>query len=324
MAETLAGAEPCVYLSEVSRKDKPWEEKKATNEQLQSIFESSQHEAKIARLQQCSVWLGFGWAALGDSGELALKLKTANFCRVRGCPICDWRIAMKWRARAFEALPKVQQAYPDAAWLFLTLTVKNCPVEQTRATLQDMAQGWKNLMKLKDFPAIGYIRSTEITKGADSGVHPHFHILMMVKPSYFKKGYLSQANWTEKWQSCCRLNYTPIVHVKRVKTLKLESESDSESSLENLLGAILETCKYSVKGSDLVGDSSEAEKEWTIELLSQIHKLRLVTVGGVIKQFMKDDEPDDLIGTDNTELIDDINVNFRWKTEQKKYQKTDR
>ena len=48
--------------------------------------------------------------------------------------------------------------------------------------------------------------------------HPHFHALLLVKPSYFKgQGYIKQGDWTEMWRKALRADYLPSVNVKAVK-----------------------------------------------------------------------------------------------------------
>jgi plasmid rolling circle replication initiator protein Rep len=93
----------------------------------------------------------------------------------------------------------------------------------------------------------------------------------MVKPSYFKKTYLSQATWTDLWMKSLRVDYTPIVDVRVVKP-----RPGHEGELgAGLSAALLETLKYGVKESDLVSD-----RDWLVELTKQLHKTRAVAIGG--------------------------------------------
>ncbi|MCI3092833.1 protein rep, partial [Escherichia coli] len=68
--------------------------------------------------------------------------------------------------RLWEALPKLLVERPAARWLFMTLTVKNPPVENTRETLIRMNAAWKRLSDRKEFRSVlGWLRTTEITYG---------------------------------------------------------------------------------------------------------------------------------------------------------------
>ena len=39
--------------------------------------------------------------------------------------------------------------------------------------------------------------------------HPHYHALLLVKPSYFTKNYIKQSEWVEMWQKALRADYAP-------------------------------------------------------------------------------------------------------------------
>ncbi len=173
-----------------------------------------------------------------------------------------------------------------------------------------MNKGFKRLSELKAFPAEGYIKTTEVTRGKNpvGSAHPHFHILMMVKPSYFTHGYLSQAKWVEMWQKSLRIDYKPILNVQALKP------DDS------LIGLLAEVIKYSVKESDLTTD-----KEWFLELTRQLHRTKAIAVGGILRNYMREleQEPDDLIGQDNEGEVDEGHLIFGWKQRQKKYKMVD-
>ena len=70
--------------------------------------------------------------------------------------------------------------------------------------------------------------------------HPHFHALLLVKPSYFKgQGYIKQGDWVEMWSKALRADYLPSVNVKAVKATL--DEKDVSNSIKHY-----ETLKYSV------------------------------------------------------------------------------
>lgn len=222
-----------------------------------------------------------------------------------------------WRARFFKALPKLVNDYPTARFVFLTLTVRNCPLDELRETLSWMNKSWERLTKRKQWPALGFVRATEVTRNVKDGTaHPHFHCLLMVPSSYFVgRVYLSQAKWTDLWQSCLRVNYSPVVDVKAVKPKPgVEGTAD-----EALLISICETLKYTVKEEDLIADA-----EWLGELTRQLFKMRLIATGGVLKDYISEDDPDDLIGEglDKDKITDeDIKLVFDWASIVKRYTK---
>lgn len=229
-----------------------------------------------------------------------------------------------WRARTIKILPKVVEDNPTHRFIFLTLTVRNCELSDLRATVTEMAAGWSRMTKRKNWPAHGWIRSLEVTRSKDGTAHPHFHCLLMVPAGYFKSGkYLSQEKWTDLWRSCMRLDYKPVVDVRAVKQQK--------GTNQTIVEAILETIKYTVKPDDLVGDGkqpSEQDSEWLVELTTQLHKVRALATGGILKQYLREleEEPQDLIHAEDDSEDDSClgTVTFEWDKKPKKYlMKTD-
>jgi plasmid rolling circle replication initiator protein Rep len=221
-----------------------------------------------------------------------------------------------WRARFFTAIPKVLEGHPKSRWVFLTLTVRNCPLEGLRGTVNQMNKAWNKLVLRKQFPAIGFVKSLEVTRGKDNSAHPHFHILMMVPPSYFSHGYITQAEWRNLWGSCLKVGYLPVVNVKVIKPRSTVEDN-------GLQIAILETLKYGVKESDLIADAN-----WLMELTKQLHKTRAVSVGGVLKNYLSEEEPEDLVNTDENEIEtatnEDVSIWFGWREMVKRYVKEER
>lgn len=296
-------------LSDLSAHDKPWDKHRANCDTVSGYYQTSEFTRYSERMSECSQLLDFRLVPNADDGVYNLKLSSAKFCRVRHCPVCQWRRSLMWKARAYKMLPQVLIDYPKARWLFVTLTVKNCEITQLREVLTVMNKGFKRMSELKSFPAEGYIKTTEVTRGKTppGSAHPHFHVLMMVKPSYFGHNYLSQAKWVEMWQKSLRIDYKPILDVQALKP------DDS------LLGLLAEVIKYSVKESDLTAD-----REWFLELTRQMHKMRAIAVGGVLRDYLREleEEPEDLVGNDNESDLDEGHLYFDWKRKEKKYKLT--
>jgi plasmid rolling circle replication initiator protein Rep len=224
-----------------------------------------------------------------------------------------------WIARFHQAMPKILEDNPTARFLFLTLTAKNCELSDLRAQLDHMNKSWTRLSQRKAFPALGWVKSVEVTRGKDGLAHPHFHALLMVNEGYFKRGYVSQAKWTELWQASLRVDYTPIVNVKAIRPKKGKASLGSEvmDMQQAMMDAVRETLKYSVKPSDLVDN-----QDWLIELTRQLQNTRAVAVGGLLKTYISDQEPEDLIHGDDAEpddVIDNEQVYFNWRERVKKY-----
>ena len=293
-------------LQDISQRDKPWDKHRSNADEAANHYRGDMDFDRYAdRMDFCSQLLDFKLVA--REYELKLKLDSARFCRVKYCSVCQWRRSLMWKAKAFKILPIVVEAYPTHRWLFLTLTVRNCAIVELRDTLQWMNKSWQRMVQRKKFPAIGWIRSTEVTRGKDGLAHPHFHCLLLVKPSYFGKYYMKQQDWVKFWRSCLRIDYDPVLDIRSLRRGKQPME------------LVPEILKYCVKESDLVAD-----KEWFIELTKQMYKVRTVATGGVLKEYLKqlEQEPEDLIGKDETKTEDEIDeghLYFGWKYQEKKY-----
>jgi hypothetical protein len=225
-----------------------------------------------------------------------------------------------WRARFIKALPEIIKDYPRSRFILLTLTVRNCPIGELRETLSAMNAAWIRLTKRKVFPATGWVKSIEVTRGRDGSAHPHLHCLLMVNPSYFTHGYLSQEKWKQLWKDCLRLDYDPVVDIRKVKPKKQSVDSTvysnvnataKDSEVNSIILGILEVVKYCVKPDDLVKDP-----EWLLELTKQMHKTRSIGLGGIFKKYLSEYEPEDLINADiedEVELKDeDMMLIFDW------------
>lgn len=224
---------------------------------------------------------------------------------------------MMWQARFYQALPRIEQEHPKARWLFLTLTVPNCPVNELRSTLQGMNAGWQRLIKRKEFkPVLGFIRTTEVTheKTREDYAHPHFHALLLVPSNWFTKNYVKQARWLELWQSCMRDDSIMQVDIRAVKSL---DKNDPKTGLQR---AAAETLKYSVKPDDMINNP-----DWFLTMTEQVHKLRFMATGGVLKDVLRADEESDqdlIIADDAAEQEDDgARLAFSYRPTDRRYRR---
>jgi plasmid rolling circle replication initiator protein Rep len=325
-----------LFLSDVSKKDKPWDiHKNYSLGAAQYYLDGSKEEqtdwknsfkSYAQRIKSCSHFLQF---ALVEEG---LKLNLANFCRVRNCPICQWRRSMKWKAKAYELLPKVAEVYPKHRWIFLTLTIKNPPIYELRAAITEMHNSFKKMTKRKDFPAIGWIKATEVTRSyriteiENDEVSDTFDVdgseeLKRFAKAYvedgFKRGQVLIDGLNEAHPHFHCLLLVPSTYFAGRSYLSAAKWTELWKSclgvdytpilhVETVKGkpeqAIPEVLKYSVKDNDLVAD-----RRWFLEYTMQVHKLRFVEVGGELKKIMRGFEKadeGDLIHIDESDKFD--------------------
>lgn len=317
-----------VPLASISAHDSVWDIHRLQSAYVGEIYAlNSEFERYSDRIEQCSGFLKFGF-----NENNGMILKQAIFCRCRHCTTCQWRRSLLWKAMMYQTYDKLREQYPTHRFVFLTLTVKNCEIGELRSTLQHMNKSWQRLKDRKEFMAgvDGWIRTTEITRPKDpkdknkknkrvcpvtgnTHAHPHFHILLMVRPSYFSgKAYIKKDRWAELWADCLRVDYTPVVDVRPVKPKK-----PTETDPDGMRGAIAETLKYATKHEDVVHNAEDPKsREWFYELTRQVHRLRFVATGGLLKDALKPDEEitdEEMIDTGASEQdteTDDRRLNF--------------
>lgn len=313
-------------LTDYSPQDAPWDAHRAQSDDVAMIYAGAAgFERYAARIADCSGLLRFGWVDDRDTGESRLRLREAQFCRVRYCPTCQWRRMLMWLARFYQSLPALVEEHPRARWIFLTLSVRNCPITELRDSLKAMNAGWQRLVKRREFrPVMGWVRTTEVTRGRDGSANQHFHALLMVPPSMLAgRHYVRHHQWVELWADCMRLDYLPSVDVQAVKPRAPEvGQTPTDATAQALRGGVAETLKYSVKPADMVADEG-----WFLELTKQTHRLRFVASGGALKDVLKPEaeSDDDLALTADSEAEaaedDGSRLAFGWTPSQRRYRR---
>lgn len=268
------------YLSDYSEKDKKWDFHKCAVDQVSHFYSTStneKHKKFGTRVYDCAELLRFMYVDDLTTGESKLKLNNANFCRVRLCPVCQWRRSMAWRAKFFQNLPKLFEQHQNLNFIFLTLTVKNIDINNLSEQLKVMNSAWNKLRLRKEFSRAikGYVRATEVTKNKNDA-HPHFHCILAVNKKYLTKreNYISQEKWCNMWKECLKIDYIPVVDVRKIKI----KNGDIETK------AIIETLKYTTKIEDLLSD-----KDWFLALTDQLANKRFLATGGVFKEILKEE-----------------------------------
>jgi plasmid rolling circle replication initiator protein Rep len=306
-------------LSSLSPSDTPWKIHKLENRQVGRIYaDFDEHARKAERMYSCSGVLEFAEQVNSENGEVKLKLSKAQFCRVRYCPICQWRRSLLWRAKFYQALPGIMALYPTARFVFLTLTVKNCNIVDLRETIQAMNKAWNRFRLCKAFTSImGWVRTTEVTRTEDGKAHPHFHCLLMVPASYFGVGYVKQDDWRKAWKTALRIDYEPVVDVRAVKS---KPDKAGKEGVDLPHDGLVETLKYSVKASDMT-----SYPDWFVTLTKETHRLRFIATGGLFKEVLKPEEKitnEDMVYTGedpaNLALVRHI-MRFLWEDKAGEY-----
>ncbi|MGU9020369.1 protein rep [Clostridium perfringens] len=297
-------------------KEIDWEGKKLKNLELAESYKRLGLK-KAYRVEECGTLLSF---KIID--EDLKKLFKANFCKDRLCPMCTWRRSMKIFGQVSKVMDRALED-KEYRFLFLTLTVRNCTGEELSNEIDRMFNSLKLLFQRKEVKkiVIGFFRGLEVTYNEEYDTyHPHFHIILMVNKSYFKKSdkYLTQKDWTNLWKDCLKVDYTPIVNVKAFKT----------ASKEQTRKSICEVAKYTVKDNDYLFEDIEMTDNTVAILNNALKSRRLIAFGKKFRKIHKelnldDAEKGDLINTDVDDTIrpeiEEIIENYKWNFGVKQY-----
>lgn len=276
-------------------KDKDWRGRKVLSLKLADIFENLGYKKSLVeRVQTCGDVLRF---LRREDGSL--KLYQAYFCKNKFCPMCNWRRSMKYSYQTSRIVDEAIKQEPKAHFLFLTLTLKNVAGDDLNKTLTLLTQSFDRLFRRAKVKKnlIGYLRSVEVTHNEDdNSYHPHIHVLMMVRSSFFqsKKDYITQKEWGDMWSRSLKADYVPVVDIRAVK-----------EKGKGMRGAILETAKYPTKPIKLDVEN----KQVVDDLYNGLYRKRQLGFGGLFKTIKKqlaldDVENGDLVHTsDNAESI---------------------
>jgi plasmid rolling circle replication initiator protein Rep len=287
--------------------------------QVQQAFLSSANVKQVRRgerMAECGPYLIFKLLEDPDSKEIIHKLRYAEFCRVRLCPVCMWRKSMAWRARFHQAWQKIIAEYSSARYFHLVLTVPNCKISDLRFELDKISKAWNRMCSRKTWPALGFLKSVEITKDQKGFAHPHVHALMMVPPSYFSRNYMNRDQWREFWLSSLRIPLDSKCIHPFVRAVRGE---------EDLAKTVLEVSKYAVKPLSMEKILRyKSGKAWFLDLDMQLSGTKAVTLGGVLKDFFSEEMTDEELLLQDREVIGKFirDVRYDWMRDEKHYMRT--
>lgn len=304
-------------------KERPWKKHKQENMTVEqayreiakcSISEFGYWEKKADRLNGCGQFLTFNVYQTEKGGTM--KVKHAESCRVRLCPICSWRRSIKIHTHMRKILEHMQEEN-KYEYLLVTFTVPNVTADKLNDKIDELMTAWNRFAGYKAFEKAvkGWYRGLEITHNVNplsssyDTYHPHFHCIIAVNKSYFtSRDYIKRDEWLEMWRKATRDSSITQVDVRKVKPKKGADQTD-------IIGAVCEVTKYTVKNEDYI-----LPKDWNMTMNSvqtldkALTKRRLVAFGGVMKDLHKklnlDDEIDgNLIEdgeTPNGEIIGEV------------------
>ena len=272
-------------------KERDWRGRKILSLKLADIFKELQYKKTfVERVISCGDTLQFIQNQDGN-----LKLYQAYFCKNKLCPMCNWRRSMKYSYQTSRIVDEAIKQSPKGRFLFLTLTVKNVEGQVLNSTISQLTKSFDRLFKRAKVQRnlLGYLRSVEVTHNEnDKTYHPHIHVLMMVRPSYFqsKKDYITQKEWSDMWSQSLKVDYVPMIDIRTVK-----------ETGKGLRGAVLETAKYPTKPIKFDVEN----KQVVDDLYNCLYRKRQLGYGGLFKTIKKQLQLDDVESGDLVHTSDD-------------------
>ena len=271
-------------------KERDWRGRKILSLKLADIFKELQYKKTfVERVISCGDTLQFIQNQDGN-----LKLYQAYFCKNKLCPMCNWRRSMKYSYQTSRIVDEAIKQSPKGRFLFLTLTVKNVEGQALNSTISQLTKSFDRLFKRAKVQRnlLGYLRSVEVTHNEnDKTYHPHIHVLMMMRPSYFKgENYISQKEWGNLWSQSLKVSYKPMIDIRTVK-----------ETGKGLRGAVLETAKYPTKPIKFDVEN----KQVVDDLYNGLYRKRQLGYGGLFKTIKKQLQLDDVESGDLVHTSDD-------------------
>lgn len=127
--------------------------------------------------------------------------------------------------------------------------------------------------------------------------HPHFHVVLMVEKKYFSRheDYLSQRKLTQIWKDCLKVDYDPIIDIRRIQASDL-----------NIKKAVAEVAKYTVKAKDMMILDQDEMDQVVAALDHALAGRRLISYRGRFKDIFEQLKLDDPVDGDLVHIGDDI------------------
>lgn len=276
---------PLIDLKQNGKK-RPWQRNRDDAMVVSKAYEyipGLEHFAK--KIAGCGNYLKMMACVYEEHGK---TLTEAYFCKSRMCTMCQWRRSLVIRNQVKELIQEHKKKFPSDVPLLLTVTVVNEKGEKLKVTLDHMNESWKRLMELKDVKRAvrSWIRCLEVTYNEErDDYHPHFHALLMVPESYFRKNrglYIPHEGWLRRWQQSTRDDRITQIDIRPIK-------NKGKASIESI---VAEVVKYATKPSSYIFKNKKGKKEADPKVIEHLHHglrgRRLIGFGGQFTQIRKE------------------------------------
>jgi len=263
------------------------------------------------KIQFCASNIAYAYEPT-ENNQFKKSIASVNLCKIRTCPICQWRRSLKLSITIGNKLNDVLKSDTNlSAWL-VSFTIRNENVQYLKNNMKLMLKGWKKLTERKIFkPVVHWTRSLEVTAGTRNIVgdtHPHIHAILITDSSKLPSDWAEKKKWVNEWADIMSLDYTPQVDIRPVHQLG---------------GAIKEVLKYSVKPF-----AESAISGWLEKVALQIDGIRLLGVSKSLNDIndnihectgefrLVDELPDGIVN-----MLQPVILIYRWANYASQYQR---
>ena len=260
-------------------------------------------QQKAQKIRECGTWLKF--AAVIGSGRLSLV--GANFCRLRICPMCQWRRSL---ALGYQMDMVYHLMLRDGRRHFahVVLALRNCAGNQLWRGIDQLTAAYRRLMTKDDLiPGLidGYYRALEVTYNAEEGTyHPHYHCIWLLPDDYYDGHYIGHTELLQRWKHAAQVDYEPTIHIQAVEG-------------DDLTTSLYEITKYTYKDNDILDAAiTDQEKARVLQTMDEALKgKRLISFGGAMRAYrqrMKFEDDLDKVMLDDDQTGDERYI-FVWR-----------
>lgn len=328
-----------INIDEIAEKLDTFAERKIRARKISGSFRRMGNNDKYLKICGCGTFLGF---------TSTNELYTANFCRDKLCPMCQWRRTRLLFGQLVSVCDSIGESKKFGNPVLITLTMRNEPILKLRNCIDTLLCAWRRLSNLsrfrKSFP--GWYRTVEVTiekktlpsnqptldsdydfsdlpseiakMGNVINCHPHVHILAFTSDDYFSSdSYVSQRELSSLWKRALGVRYQPVVDIRAVRADPV-----------NFKKSVNEVVKYAVKSTDFEYMDSVALDTSLYFLDGALTSRRLVSFGGIMRDMhqllnLTDVDNGALANTSSTieirrEILQAMDF-FRWCNESSKY-----
>jgi hypothetical protein len=121
----------------------------------------------------------------------------------------------------------------------------------------------------------------------------------VVRSSYFGRGYVTQARWQELWADCLRLDYLPVVDIR-----KAHAKDQNATPEQARAAAVRECAKYVTKSSQV----QDLGPDLAV-FAAQVKGRRMIATNRWLARFIK---TGDISAEEMTDLQESRKATGRW------------